>query len=242
MAKTLINVLAVGLLAVGCGSAGGTSAQDQTTAGGSPGAAAAVKTTAPAAAAKVLPVAVDGPQKDVVMRGGGDALKVLPVPGNDAPFVEKVKHSLRENVLSRAHAPGETSADCPGGVTQQAGAVTRCTVTYEGAQVPYEVKISDSYKEGSIIISYTRTPKAGLLVAKTVYNLLWESYGPESGRTDSSKLACDELPVAKTVDLDSDTGYTCQYWGEHAKDGEPGYATLKITMGSSGSPSFDTVR
>lgn len=238
--KTLIGVITVGLLAVGCSSTGGTSGLDGTLTTGSAGATSPTKAEKPAAS-KALPVAIDGPQKDVVLRGG-DALKVLPAPESDTPFVEKLEHSLRETVLSRAHVPGETSADCPNGVTKKAGAVSLCTVTYEGAEIPYEVKISDSYKEGSFIISYTRTPKKGLLVAKTVYNLLWESYGSDSGRTDTSKLACDEIPAAKTVDFDSDTGYTCQYWSEHAKDGEPGYATLKVTMGSSGSPGFKTVR
>ncbi|WP_405009970.1 hypothetical protein [Kitasatospora sp. NBC_01539] len=232
--------MAVGLLAVGCSSAGGGSGLDETFTAGSAGASPKAAGSA-GAAGKALPVAIDGPQKDVVMRGG-DALKVLPAPESDTPFAEKLKHSLRETLLSRAHVPGETSADCPNGVTQKAGAVSQCTVTYEGAQVPYEVKISDSYKPGSFIISYTRTPKKGLLVAKMVYNLLWESYGADSGRTDTSRLACDEIPVAKTVDFDSDTGYTCQYWSEHADDGEPGYATLKVTMGSSGSPGFKTVR
>ena len=215
--KILIGLVAAGLLTAGCGSDGGSS---DSSSGGS--------------AQKALPVAINGPQEDVRKRGE-DNLKVTPAPDRGAPLTEQVEHRLREAILLAAGVAGETSAKCPDGVTQKAGAVSQCVVTYEGAEIPYEVKISDSYREGSIITSYTTTPKKGLLVAKLVYNSLNENYGTESGRTDASKLACEELPVAKAFDWKSDTGYKCQYWTKHANDGKGGYDTLRVTMGTSGS-------
>lgn len=208
-------MIAAGLLTAGCGSDDSSSGS-----GGDK-------------AQKALPVAIDGPQKDV-RRRGEDNIKVTPAPKFGAPLDEQVVHRLREAILLDARVPGETSATCPDGVTQKAGAVSQCVVTYEGAEVPYEVKISDSHTEGDTITSYTITPKKALLVATSVYDLLNEQYGKDSGRTDASKLACQELPVAKTIEWDSDSGYTCQYWGEHAIDGGEGYKTLKITQGSQG--------
>ncbi|MCX4967358.1 hypothetical protein OHA98_21840 [Streptomyces sp. NBC_00654] len=212
-AKIVVGLVTAVLLTAGCGS---SDAEDS-------------------AAQKALPVAVDGPQKDVVpQREAGERLKITPLPPMDAPFVEKVEHNLRQAVLRSARVPGETSAKCPDGVDEKAGAVSQCIATYEGVDVPYEVKISESAKEGNSLIFFDTTPKKGLLVAKAVYDSLNESYGSESGRTDASKLACEEIPAAKAVPLGKDTGYTCQYWSKFADEGEPGYATLRLTMGAQG--------
>lgn len=220
----LTGVAAMALLSAGCSSA-------ETAQGG-----------ASDDAAKALPVAITGPQPDVYMRGG-DALRITPIPEVSAPFVQKVEHALREDVLSIAKVAGETSAKCPTGVTQAAGAVSQCVVTYAGAEIPYEVKISDSYKAGSSIISYTKEPKKGLLVSKLVYQLINQNYGSESGRADASKLACDELPAAKTYDFGSDTGFKCQYWGEHANKGKPGYTTMQVKIGTKGyAYSFEEIK
>ncbi|MFI9582208.1 hypothetical protein ACIHCQ_10250 [Streptomyces sp. NPDC052236] len=223
--KILIGLVAAGLLTAGCGSDGSSS--DSSGGGG--------------AAQKALPVAINGPQEDVRKRGE-DNLKVTPAPERDAPFIEQVQHRLREVILLDAEVAGETSAKCPNGVTQKAGAVSQCVVTYAGAEIPYEVKISDSYREGSSITSYNTTPKKGLLVGKVVYNALNERYGPESGSTDASKLACEEIPAAKAVDFNSDTGYKCQYWGKHANDGKGGYETRRVMIGPSGGIGFENVK
>ncbi|MGW7454520.1 hypothetical protein [Streptomyces sp. NPDC054787] len=218
------GIAALTLLSAGCSSA--DTAQDGAADG----------------AAKALPVAITGPQPDVYMRGG-DALRVAPIPAVGAPFVEKVEHALREDVLATAKTVGETSAKCPDGVTQQAGAVSLCVVTYAGAEIPYEVKISDSYKAGSSVISYTKEAKKGLLVGKLVYQMMNQNYGSESGRTDASKLACDELSAAKTFDFGADTGYKCHFWGEHADQGKPGFTTLQVKIGTKGyAYSFEEVK
>ncbi|WGD42159.1 hypothetical protein [Streptomyces cathayae] len=230
--KILIGLAAAGLLAAGCGSDG-----DSSGAGDRP-ADAGDRPAGSGDGRKALPVAVDGPQEDVVDSSGDAKLKVTPAPENGAPFTQKVEHKLRETVLRGVMVPGETSAECADGVTQKAGAVSQCVVTYEGAEIPYEVKISDKYTEGSMFTFYDTTPKKGLLVAKSVYNTLHERYSAEAGYTGSSKLACEEIPVAKTVDLNSDTGYTCQYWTETANDGEGGYTTLRVMMGVRG-PGFE---
>ncbi|MEU2250879.1 hypothetical protein [Streptomyces sp. NPDC019224] len=214
--KILVGLAAAGLLLAGCGSSG-----NDDDAGGAP--------------QKALPVAVDGPRPGVVpQREAGEKLKVTPTPAMDAPFAEKVEHNLREKVLRSARVAGKTSATCPDGVDQKAGAVSTCVATYEGVDVPYEVKISDSAEKGSVLVFFDATPKKGLLVGEAVYDSFNEQYGAESGRTDASKLACDELPAAKAVPMGADTGFTCQYWSKFGNRGEPGYTTLRLTMGKDG--------
>ncbi|MET9735186.1 hypothetical protein ABZZ79_32500 [Streptomyces sp. NPDC006458] len=77
-------------------------------------------------------------------------------------------------------------------------------------------------------------PKKALLVDTLVDEIINELYGAEPGRTDASNVACDKLPAVKACDYGADTGFMCQYWGEHAKSGEPGYRTVQIKIGSKG--------
>ncbi|ARI51093.1 MULTISPECIES: hypothetical protein [Streptomyces] len=233
--KKLIGLAAVGILAVGCGS-GNSSGTTGTPAADSKPEATQETSAAPEAAP--LAVAVDGPQKDVLDSSSDGQLKVLPKPDNSAPFTERVEHKLQEQVLGRVKVPGKTSAECPDGVTQKAGAVSTCNVTYEGAVIPYEVKISDSYKEGSFMTFYNAKPLKGLIVAKVVYNQLFQQYG---SRSDATKLACEEFPAAQAVDFEADSGLTCQYWSKYGNQGDGGYETLRVKAGTYG-PSFEQVR
>ncbi|PWS44029.1 hypothetical protein DKT74_13440 [Streptomyces sp. ZEA17I] len=233
--KKLIGLAAVGILAVGCGS-GNSSGTTVTPAADSKPEATQETSAAPEAAP--LAVAVDGPQKDVLDSSSDGQLKVLPKPDNSAPFTERVEHKLQEQVLGRVKVPGKTSAECPDGVTQKAGAVSTCNVTYEGAVIPYEVKISDSYKEGSFMTFYNAKPLKGLIVAKVVYNQLFQQYG---SRSDATKLACEEFPAAQSVDFEADSGLTCQYWSKYGNQGDGGYETLRVKAGTYG-PSFEQVR
>ncbi|MEV4874942.1 hypothetical protein [Streptomyces cyaneofuscatus] len=236
--KKLIGLAAVGILAVGCGSGGSTGSTVNPAADAKPDTA---QETSAAPQAAPLPVAVDGPQKDVLDSSSDGQLKVLPKPDNSAPFTERVEHKLQEQLLSRIKVPGKTSAECPDGVTQKAGAVSTCNVTYEGAVIPYEVKISDSYKEGSFMTFYNSKPLKALVVAKVVYDQLFEQYGSGSGRSDASKLACEEFPAATAVDFDADSGLTCQYWSKYGNEGDGGYETLRVKAGAYGT-SFEQVR
>ncbi|MFJ4942718.1 hypothetical protein ACIP4V_08865 [Streptomyces albidoflavus] len=230
--KKLIGLAALGVLLVGCGSS------DPDSAGAAEGAPAkGAAQESPAAEQKVLPVALDGSRPKVHERGA-EELKVTPKPGNSAPFAERVEHKLRETVLGTAKVPGRTSAKCADGVTLKAGAVSSCEATYEGATIPYEVKISDSYNEGSFLTMYNTKAEKGLLVAETVYEEFWQQFGgPESAYPEASKLACDELPAAEAVEVDADTGHRCQLWNEHGNQGKGGYETYEVRIGGFG-PSF----
>jgi hypothetical protein len=227
--KQLVGLAVLGVFAVGCGPSDGGGKAATSDAGA---ATASTEKKPRAETQQALPVAVTGPQEDVVASSDDPKLKVTPEPPNSASFTEKVEHKLREDVLSDIKVPGETSADCPKGVTQKANAVSVCNVTYEGAVIPYEIKISDSYKPGSIMTFYNAKPTKGLLVAKDAYDKLWSSY---KSRSDASKLACQELPVAKAVEIESDTGLRCQYWGKYGGENhDGGYVSLGVKVSSFG--------
>ncbi|MER5634732.1 hypothetical protein CP967_15715 [Streptomyces nitrosporeus] len=249
--KILVALLAAGLLTAGCGDSGGSGSsgshgKSRSGHGSGSGSGSHDDDTGTEAAAPSqddLAVVIDGPQKEV-LKSGDEGLKITPKPAQGASFTEQVEHRLRESVLSTTRTPGTTAADCPDGVTQKASAVSRCTVTYEGAEIPFEVTISDSYREGSFITSYTAEAGKGVLVAKLVYDEFHDRYGAGSGRSDASRLSCQELPVAKAVDWETDTGYTCQFWSKYGGDGDGGFKTVKLTTGRSGYsvPTFEEAR
>ncbi|MDX3505146.1 hypothetical protein PV689_24790 [Streptomyces sp. ATCC51928] len=227
ISKNLIGLAAVGILAAGCGSSSSDDSAGSSGSSGSAGQAPSEEAKAPEPGAD-LAVPVTGPQPDVLASSSDPKLKVTPKPANGASFTEKVEHKLQEDLLGRLKVPGKTSANCPDGVTQKASAVSICNVTYEGATVPYEIEISEKYKPGSFVTFYNSTPKKGLLVAKNAYDRLWTSH---KGRTDISKLSCDELPAAKAVDEETETGFHCQYWGKHGgEDGTGGFVKLGIKV------------
>ncbi|MFF4344887.1 hypothetical protein ACFY00_33815 [Kitasatospora sp. NPDC001540] len=178
---------------------------------------------------------VNGPVEGVYLdpSRAGDALSVER-PAKDAPLEEQIGAKLREDLLQRALVPGRTSASCPSGIKVEAGVTSLCTVVYEGVEVPYGVQISDSYDAKQGLISYTMSPMKNLLVAKAVQAKLYQNYGPDSGRSDTSKLACQEMPAVAAYDSGVDTDFTCQYWSPHAANGKPGYTTLKVVMRGSG--------
>ncbi|MFJ6612775.1 hypothetical protein ACIQPT_21140 [Streptomyces sp. NPDC091289] len=227
ISKNLIGLAAVGILAAGCGSSSSDDSPRSAESVGSAGQAPSEEAKAPEPGAD-LAVPVTGPQPDVLASSSDPKLKVTPKPANGASFTEQVEHKLQEEVLGRVKVPGKTSANCPDGVTQKPSAVSICNVTYEDATIPYEIKISEKYKPGSFITFYNSTPKQSLLVAKAAYERLWTSY---KGRSDISKLSCEELPVAKAVDEETDTGLHCQYWGKYGgEDGKGGFVKLGIKV------------
>ncbi|MCZ7417020.1 MULTISPECIES: DUF4333 domain-containing protein [unclassified Streptomyces] len=241
--KMITGLVAAGLLVTGCG--GSDDGGGERDGGKKDSAAKADRTPGSddepkadtGAGQEELPVKVTGPDQDVVKAEDEDP-EPPGKPESGADFTAQVEYKLRESVLRAAGADGETSATCPDGVTQKAGATSKCTATYEGAEIPYEVTISDKYEEGDFLTMYNAKPQKGLLVAKAVHHELWTTWG--EGR-EAEKLACEELPVAKAVDLDADTGYVCQAWTEYGgPDRDGGYETLKVVMGNYG-PKFEAV-
>ncbi|MBB1255937.1 hypothetical protein [Streptomyces alkaliterrae] len=214
--RTLVGVVAVGLLTVGCGgddsdgadakSTPSTSAEapadsgdknDKDDKGGENGGDAGS-----GAEGDELPVKVEE-EGDLL----GASPKIEPSPGRTATVTEKVLHELRQRTLRMAGVDGKTSGECAGGeLKMEAGATTKCTVDYEGVKVPWDVTISDNYKPGSFVFSYRATPQKAVLTAKSAYGNFYKL-----NNSTSDQLRCSEIPDAVLVDLGEDTEYRCQY-------------------------------
>ncbi|MEW2000357.1 hypothetical protein ACFWFH_14045 [Streptomyces coelicoflavus] len=112
---------------------------------------------------------------------------------------------MRKKTVAMAGTPGKTSATCEGGkVSEEPGATTRCTVTYEGQEVTWSIefeKLTDDLNSYDI----TNAGQA-VLTAKSVHgHFLKECNGV------SKHLRCDKVPDVEGVAYDQDTGHHCQY-------------------------------
>ncbi|GAA4659646.1 hypothetical protein GCM10023347_08890 [Streptomyces chumphonensis] len=173
-----------------------------------------------------------------VVESNEDLKTPQPEPGSDADFTEKVEHRLRETLLRQAKVNGETSAECPDGVTLKASATSECTATYEGVEVPFEVTIKDDYEEGAFFIQYDADAKKDLLLAQGVYDAWWTRHGENATGEVEQKLTCDEIPPVQAVDRGADTGHRCQVWTKYGDTGE--FSTFDVTTDSFG-PQFTPV-
>ncbi|MBD0838531.1 DUF4333 domain-containing protein [Streptomyces sp. TRM68416] len=225
---TLLLVTAAAL-AAGCGSGEDSSADAAAKPAGS-------KSRGQASEAEPLAVEIDRARPGVVELLE-DLKEPEPKPGKDAEFTEKVEYKLREDLLRDAWIDGETTADCPDGVTLKASATSRCTATYEGVEIPYEVTVKDDYKEGAFLIRYETRPLKDLLVAERVYNEFWRNHGEQGGGGFEQKLTCDEMPDALAVDRGADSGYRCRLWTK-AGDGDNGRFTHFTVTTDSFGPEF----
>lgn len=232
--RTLVGVVAVGVLAVGCGS---SDSDDKS--GPADNSATPSASTDPGGAAdgddaqaddgdvegEELPVKIDAPVKELLE----DRPKISPEPPRDASETEKVIHDLREKTLAMAGVEGKTAGSCAGGkVTMKASATTTCTVTYEGLKVPWEVTISDKYKPGGIIFMYQAKPLKGVLTAKGVGG---EFYKQQKQR-GIEEVQCSEIPDAELVELNTQTEHRCQYLLDEG--GEKSWSTRAIEVRPSG--------
>lgn len=202
--RILIALAALGMLTVGC-SGSDASEPDATPSAGNT-AAGDVKQnddSGSQAEGEQLPVKLEGPVDDLITT----TPTISPSPDRSATTTDKVLYELQRRTVRMAGIAGATSGECEGGeLVMKAGAATSCTVTYEGVKVPWEITISDSYKPGSIIFSYTAKPLKGVLTAQGVHGTFWKQQN-----SYSEDLRCSEIPKAVLVELDQETDYKCQY-------------------------------
>ncbi|WP_153451123.1 hypothetical protein [Streptomyces smaragdinus] len=224
-ARILVGVAAVAALATGCNpEQADTESTDSASAPATPAAGESA-----AAPAEALAVPVTGPQ-DGVAKSTSDMADPSGKPPSGADFATQIRYALRTDALHKALVEAETSADCPDGITQQANAVSKCTVTYGAAKIPYTVTIGANYKEGSFITPYRAEPQGVLLIAKRVQNEFWNTFGKTA-----DELSCDEMPEAQTVKDGDETEFHCQAKG---LGGDPSQVTLFKVVVKTYGPSF----
>jgi hypothetical protein len=151
-----------------------------------------------------LPVAITGPQPRYESDQEKLKLTLPPAPDTEASLTEQVLYDLRVATLGMADAPGALDARCETEITPQPGRMAVCLVMYEGVEVRWPVEVQTA---GMVMTTYkTYTPKAGPLVREAVYGAFWAFHNK-----DSPQLRCDDIPPVSRVELDRDTGYSCQY-------------------------------
>ncbi|MGW0928724.1 hypothetical protein [Streptomyces sp. NPDC002644] len=208
--RALLGVAAAALLMAGCGHEESDASTDPGRAD-RPGAAsspAPASSSAPASSPAddgPLAVEITGPPQGVA-GSGSDMADPPGRPGSDADFTTQVEYALQGDLLSGARVEGRTTAVCPEGVTQRAGATSACVATYEGVEIPYTVTIGEDYEPGDVLTPYRAEPEKALLVARRVHHAFWDRFGGDAG----TSLSCDEMPAAEAVEPAGPTGHTCR--------------------------------
>ncbi|MFF1713167.1 hypothetical protein [Streptomyces sp. NPDC058268] len=136
----------------------------------------------------------------------------VPEPDPDAPFIEHVKYELATRTVKMAGAPGETSARCDKDSVRPArGASVTCTVTYEGIEVTWPVKLTGKPGFGGMDDGYEAQPSTGLLTREGALTYFWGN-NSDAG-TD---LRCDTLPRVTKVPLGRKSKFQCSYFAAKA--------------------------
>ncbi|GAA2839437.1 hypothetical protein [Crossiella cryophila] len=144
---------------------------------------------------KVAPLKVD------------EARKLIPGEPFDAPPLKKMVEELRLQTLVMVQFRGEVAGSCKDDkIVFKAGGITDCMVTYNGLQVPWQITVSDDFKESDMLVKYTMKPLKGVLQAEAVHALFAEQY-----QRLGDELRCDQLPAAQLVEPGKKTEFKCQY-------------------------------
>ncbi|MGO1052180.1 hypothetical protein [Crossiella sp. CA198] len=136
-----------------------------------------------------------------------EARKLVPDEPLDAPPLKKMVQELRLQTLIMVQFRGEVAGSCKDDkIVFKAGGITDCTVTYNGLQVPWQITVSDDFKESDMLVKYTMKPLKGVLQAEAVHALFAEQY-----QRRGDELRCDQLPAAQLVEPGKKTEFKCQY-------------------------------
>lgn len=152
---------------------------------------------------------------------------VLPTPDFKAEPEEKVLNHLRRETLRMAGSIGKTGAGkCAGEVMRPRGETVRCTVSYEGVTVPWQVTskgmTSGSAGAFSQDFIYTARPLKTVHTARSVYDLFaWETgkNGTTEGPLAPVDPRCDRLPKVFTAEPGKVSGHYCQDLSASCTDG-----------------------
>lgn len=170
----------------------------------------------------------------------------LPAPGRDPSVTEQVMYHLQWETMDMAGVIGRVAPGrCDGGrVNEEIGAVTRCTVSYEGIEVPWNVEITGTNAGGFDYneLEYESRPLAGVLTAEAVYERwAWHMNSVLDTFDVPAEARCSEIPDVVRVDLGEPTGYDCQDSLASCTDGEWSFrwGTIPVSVDAEGSVTFE---
>ncbi|MGH3646128.1 MAG: hypothetical protein ACRDTM_02975 [Micromonosporaceae bacterium] len=148
-------------------------------------------------------------------------------PGDSASPTQQILYDLQQRVVRTAGVSEKTKASCAGGlITGTVDQTVKCTVTYQGLKVTYQVEIAG----GTPTFSWVATTEKAVLTAEGVGIAYWAKFG-----RDAEVVRCDKMPKLKLVPLGKDTDFRCYHkvgdsWAEHAvllKDGEVSFPRVE---------------
>ncbi|MGI5320979.1 hypothetical protein [Actinomadura nitritigenes] len=131
-------------------------------------------------------------------------MKLSPSPGEDATLIENLEHELRVKTIKMAYAMGETSAECDSGDPEPGpGATVKCTVTYMGAKVPWNVTIKGAgFLPG--LVGYDAVPAMGVITREGAIRFYW------GNNAFGRQVRCSDIPAVELVPLNQPTRYQCE--------------------------------
>ena len=136
--------------------------------------------------------------------GTAEPTPTIPEPEDDG--IEKIQYDLQEKVIARAGVLRPTTADCELDEIPSGPRTFGCTVTYDGTEVPFKVRITDVTEGlGMALFEWEIAEQKAVLTKEGVFAAFWRDSTP-AGYTD---LRCDDdIPDKKLVSL-GPTPYFC---------------------------------
>ncbi|WP_309505517.1 hypothetical protein [Streptomyces phytophilus] len=199
------------------------------------------------------PTDVRGHRRPVEIRPGGTdpalpvaaAARAVPAAGRGASDTDRILVRLqRETLLMADDLRTVRPGRCTGGPPDRTGAATRCTVSYAGVEVPWQVRLTDP-PPGTATDHprYAFRPLTTVHTAEAVY----AAYAWHVSRSDADgPLAprdprCDRLPDVFTSAPGEDTGYFCQdiLWKCRSGDFDFAWNDLPVRADEHGEVSFE---
>ncbi|MCC3773285.1 hypothetical protein [Streptomyces sp. UNOB3_S3] len=131
--------------------------------------------------------------------------QLQPSPAADAPFSENLAYELRRKTRDMARAVGSITAECPKDLESKSGARVTCKTAFEGLEVEWDVSIGEKSAFSRNYVTFTATPRQGILTRDGVARLLYGNY-----RDSIDYALCNDIPKAVLVPLDTQSKYACE--------------------------------
>lgn len=130
----------------------------------------------------------------------------IPEPENGG--IEEIKYDLQEKVLAWSGVQRPTEADCEIDEVPDSPRTFTCTVTYDGIEVPFTIRITDVTKAlGMALFKWEVAEQTAVLTKEGVFAEFWrQGQAPEY-----TEMRCDDnIPATKVVEV-GPTPYFCYY-------------------------------
>jgi hypothetical protein len=138
----------------------------------------------------------------------GTAKPTPTTPEPEHGGIEEVKYDLHERVLAWSGVQRPTEVDCEIEDVPDSPRTFGCTVTYDGTEVPFTIRITDVTKAlGMALFEWEIAEQKAVLTKEGVFAEFWR----QGQRAGYSEMRCDEdIPTKKVVEV-GPTSHFCYY-------------------------------